>query len=371
MSLINQMLRDLEQRNNQPPKAAEQALDVRIAVKPAGGRTSRLWLLALTVLPLTYFWYQNQASRPPAPVAAGISKPQQVGTAAPTGPRDEPSPTPLPNSAPNAEVRPSEPPPTVAASAPNPSPAMSQKPVAAQFGDNEPVKLAEAFKAIASKQAVIPPSAERSKKPSQALPPTEKIKTAKASTSSEQAEELYRQAQRSVSALMIKENLKEALQLEPRHLPARTLLLQTLMKSHADAELGEFADESLALFPSNLLFIKTRAHLYVQHKNFAGAVNLLERIDADTVDDSTYLALLAASYQQLQRFPQAARIYQQLSQIQPDKAENWLGLAVAQDKLNQGQAAAQSYRQALDKKTLNAEVVSYIKQRLTALHSAL
>jgi tetratricopeptide (TPR) repeat protein len=143
------------------------------------------------------------------------------------------------------------------------------------------------------------------------------------------------------------------------------------MKSRADVELDEFLDDSLALFPNNLLFIKTRAHLYVQQKNFAAAVNILERIDADTVDDSPFLALLAAGYQQLQHFPQAARIYQRLSQIQPDKAENWLGLAIAQDKLNQSQAAVQAYRQALDKKTLNAEVVSYIKQRLTALNPAL
>ncbi|MDD1621048.1 MAG: hypothetical protein LUQ11_06165 [Methylococcaceae bacterium] len=378
MSLINQMLRDLERRKIQNPKA-EQALEVRITAKPSGDKMSRLWLLIIFALPLAYLWYQNQASQPdqqavsPAEIPV-VSEPRQAATTT-VELLAEPSPRPLPPSAPLADRSRSEP--AVIAMAPTPTASsVEHQPNSKQTIVSEPAKPAEKPQTTASKQAAIPiPSVEpnlsslaegsRSQPPASAL--TERPKTAKPSTPREQAEELYRQAQRSASALMKTENLKEALRIEPSHLPARTLLLQTLMKSR-DAELGEFVDESLDLFPSNLLFIKTRAHLYVQQKNFSSAVNILERVDADTVDDSAYLALLAAGYQQLQRFPQAGRIYQRLTQIQPDKAENWLGLAIAQDKLNQSQAAAQSYRQALDKKTLNAEVVSYIKQRLTALN---
>jgi len=167
----------------------------------------------------------------------------------------------------------------------------------------------------------------------------------------------------------IRENLLDALKLEPTHLPARTLLLQTLLKYRASpAEIAAFVQESLALFPNDLLFVKTQAHLYVQQKNFAAAVSILERIDSNTVDDPAYLALLAAGYQQQQQFTQAAPLYRRLTELQADKAEYWLGLAMNQDKLNQIQAAAESYRQALDKSTLNAEVVSYIKQRLDALN---
>jgi tetratricopeptide (TPR) repeat protein len=147
------------------------------------------------------------------------------------------------------------------------------------------------------------------------------------------------------------------------------LLLQTLLKYRASpAEIAAFVQESLELFPNNLLFVKTQAHLYVQQKNFAAAVSLLERIDSNTVDDPAYLALLAAGYQQQQQFARAEPIYRRLTELQADKAEYWLGLAMNQDKLNQTQAAAESYRQALDKNTLNAEVVSYIKQRLDALN---
>lgn len=371
MSLINQMLRDLEQRNKQTAKTAP-APNVPIASQPVGRRPSRLWLLPLMALPLAYLWHQNPASPPAQQIAepvhtAAIAESKQAAATAeqPAGPDRSQSLAPAPFS---ERMAPTTLPVTTTPSTTNASPAELQKPAVTPNQAREPAKLIEKSQAAVPKQSPAASLAERSRSQSPAPAPIDRVKT---STPKQQAEALYRQAQHSASSLMAKENLKEALQLDPHYLPARTLLLQTLMKSRADAELGEFLDDSLALFPSNLLFIKTRAHLYVRQKNFAAAVKLLERIDADTVDDSAYLALLAAGYQQLQHLPQAARIYQRLSQIQPDKAENWLGLAIAQDKLNQSQAAVQAYRQALDKKTLNAEVVSYIKQRLTALNPAL
>lgn len=367
MSLINQMLRDLEQRNNQNPKSA-QPLNVRIADKPARGKRL-LWLLPLMALPAAYLWYQAQPGRP-APQPAAPVDAAVIAVPEPAVERNQSQP---PASPPPGERIESTALPISTVPTPNASLAEPQQPASEHSIVNKPPQAVAKSQVAVPKQAEAtpPPPAERSRNPSPASMPIERPKTAKASTPGERAEALYRQAQHSASALMTQENLKEALQLDPHYLPARTLLLQTLLKSHADAELGEFVDDSLQLFPGNLLFIKTRAHLYVQQKNFAAAVNILERIDADTVDDGAYLALLAAGYQQLQRFPQAARIYRQLTQIQPDKAEHWLGLAIAQDKLNQSQSAVQAYRQALDKKTLNAEVVSYIKQRLSVLTPAL
>ncbi len=338
MSLINQMLRDLEQRNPPNPNPA-QPLNVRIASNGRGNKLSRLWLMPLLIaLPAAYVWRQNQtvqtAPQPAAATAAAIAEPKQ-------SPITAELPAPAPESA----------------QAPLPEPKVSldkpEQPVSKQETVNNSVK----------------PTAKPAKMAPEKTRPASMPQPAKTAIHRERAESLYRQAQRSASAIMARANLEEALELDPLYLPARSLLLQTLLKSHAsDAEIGAFLEKSLQLFPDNLLFIKTRAHLYVQQKNFSAAVRLLEQIDAETVDDSAYLSLLAAGYQQLQSFPQAERIYRQLTSIQPDKAENWLGLAIAQDKLNQPQFAAQSYRQALDKKTLNSEVVDYIKQRLSALN---
>ena len=179
---------------------------------------------------------------------------------------------------------------------------------------------------------------------------------------------LYREAERSASQLMRKETLKEALALEPGNLHTRDLLLQTLLKTGPGNELEQFLRDSLMLFPNHLAFITSLAQLQMQHKAYAAASATLEGIDSNQTNEPAYLALLAASYQQQKNFHNAAPIYQRLTQIQPEKAENWLGLAICAENLQQRQTAIQAYRQALAKNTLNGEVVNYINQRLSALN---
>jgi Flp pilus assembly protein TadD len=337
MSLINQMLRDLEQRNPQTAKPAPK-LELRSTAN-GGRRRSWLWLLGIAAaLPIVYIWRQTQTDAPAA---------QAIQTSAAVQPA--PLPVPAPITAPIAQ-------PTVPASTPienaSPLPATVIEPSGVV---NKPI---EPEQTIAAAPTPIP----------QVIAPVS-AKQVKATSPAQQAEALYKRARAGTAMSTIREDLLDTLNLEPTHLPARTLLLQTLLKYRASpAEIAAFVQESLELFPKNLLFVKTQAHLYVQQKNFAAAVSLLERIDSNTVDDPAYLALLAAGYQQQQQFARAEPIYRRLTELQADKAEYWLGLAMNQDKLNQTQAAAESYRQALDKNTLNAEVASYIKQRLDALN---
>lgn len=173
------------------------------------------------------------------------------------------------------------------------------------------------------------------------------------------------QARGNVSLMMRKETLKEALQLDPDNLAVRDLLLQTLLKSGSGNEVETFLRDSLYRFPNHLFFITSQAQLQIQRKNFADAIATLEGVDSS---EPAYLSLLAASYQQHKRHQDAAGLYQRLTQIQPDKAEYWLGLGVSCDNLHRRQDAVQAYRQALEKNTLNTDVVDYINQRLSVLN---
>jgi hypothetical protein len=198
---------------------------------------------------------------------------------------------------------------------------------------------------------------------------TKSIKSEKHTSTTTEVEALFLEAKNNPSLSSRILQLDSILQVNPQFLPARKLQLETLIKTKAPPEeLSNFVDDSLEIFPNNLLFKKTRAHLYIQQKNFVAAINVLENDNFESNTDSEYLALLAGSYAQLQRYPQAASIYLKLTQINADKAENWLGLAVSEDKLNQPQLAISAYQQALDKNTLQGEVVDYIKQRLQVLN---
>jgi Flp pilus assembly protein TadD len=339
MSLINQMLRDLEQRNS-----ANAASAPKLELRPAPHTQHQrrwYWLIAFALtLPLHYVWRQTHSTQTEQPAVA-------VSAAAlPAAPAQIPAPTPTES----------------------PKVTLPETPPAnTNGGQPAAIKTEQVIQPSKVAEPEVPPSSVNAAP----LPPTiaPAVKPVKTQTPAEQADALYRRAKTGKSPSAINALLHDALQLNPSHLDARTLFLQTLLKAHANPEeIADFVQDSLQLFPDNLLFVKTQAHLYAQQKNFAAATNTLEQINPDSVDDTTYLSLLAAGYQQQQRFPPAERIYQRLTQQQPEKAEHWLGLAICQDKLNQTQAAAQAYQQALDKNTLNADVVNYIKQRLSALN---
>ncbi|MCQ8117766.1 tetratricopeptide repeat protein [Methylomonas rosea] len=339
MSLINQMLRDLEQRNT-PNKTPAPKLELRPAPHTQHQRRW-YWLIAFALtLPLHYVWRQTHSTQTEQPAVAAPAM------ALPAAPVQISAPTPT------------EPPKVAQPETPSAN-ARGAQPAA--------IKTEQIIQPSKAVEPEVPPSPANAAP----LPPTisPAVKPVKTQTPAEQADALYRRAKASRSPSAIQADLLNALQLNPSHLGARTLFLQILLKVPANPEeIADFVQESLQLFPDNLLFVKTQAHLYVQQKNFVAAINTLEQINPDSVDDTNYLSLLAASYQQQQRFLPAEHIYQRLTQQQPEKAEHWLGLAICQDKLNQTQEAAQAYQQALDKNTLNADVVNYIKQRLSALN---
>ncbi|MGD0961143.1 MAG: tetratricopeptide repeat protein [Methylomonas sp.] len=333
MSLINQMLRDLEQRHAHMGGSSA-TVKVSTATGSAAYRPSRVRpvfrLLAAGGFVLVYVSgiyekYGQLLALPKnnaAEAGAVIQQPEPIST-------------------------------------PQPSPAQSQNP-------EQGSAVNQANNQVIEQNTQPVPEADAAAKPATNLKSARQFKLA---LEHERVLTLYFQAKTSPSLESSRNYLETILQIDPRYLPARTLMLQILLKSHVKGlELTEFVDKSLLLFPDNPTFLKTRAHLYIEQKDYAAAVNLLEQADPSRISDSAYLALLAGCYAQLQFYPQASEVYNRLTKIQPEKAENWLGLAIAQDKLNQSDSAVAAYQQALDKNTLHEEVVAYIKQRLHDLN---
>lgn len=162
-------------------------------------------------------------------------------------------------------------------------------------------------------------------------------------------------------------NLERAIQLNPLHINARLLLINTLLQQGLASQSAILLDQSLELFPQNLRLITLRSQLFLQKKQAQGALNVLHRIDENYVQDETYLSLLAAAYQQNNDNFNSLKNYQKLLKINPQKAEYWLGLAIALEKQDSPQQALDAYQHALNKKTLKPVIVSYIKQRISIL----
>lgn len=358
MSLINQMLRDLESRsttNNEPSILQH---NVRVMRPPASKMRFWLWgLLSIIAIGGTGWAYQYSntlVKTAPVSVADNIKKdplpvaPYEKVLAAPNA---------IAHAAPKIEPKVAENTATQAAPVVQPTPAVQ----AAAAQPKLPAKPVETAPVV---QAAVETVTEA---PVKKMPLVSKSAAVNAGTAKQRADQLYHQAENNFDSYSAVYKLEQALALDPRHLKARLLLAKTLHNQGQVNKTAEFLDQSLALFPDNLQFINTRAQLYLQQRNPGGALKTLKGIDLTDSSNETYLSLLAATYQQLQSFNNAANVYQRLVTVNPEKAENWLGLALAQEKLGNSRFARESYQQALSRNTLKESIVSYIKLRLIEL----
>ena len=186
-------------------------------------------------------------------------------------------------------------------------------------------------------------------------------------TNEQKAEQYFSLAKKQQSNSDKQKNLQLAIQLNPQHINARLLLTNILLQQGLTLQATILLDQSLMLFPHNLQFITLRSQLFLQEKQAQNALNILHHIDKNQVQDETYLSLLAAAYQQNNDNLNSLNTYQKLVKINPHKAEYWLGLAIAQEKQLHPQQALYSYQQALNKNTLKPVIVNYIKERISIL----
>ncbi|MEQ1635761.1 MAG: tetratricopeptide repeat protein [Methylococcales bacterium] len=361
MSIINQMLRDLESRN--PDKTEPTILQpgIRITSKPVVNKPFWLWsLVALTLLVEGYQYYAARKESA-SPIVAPMPI-MPVATPVPAIPVVTNIPVQVEKNAVTTEAEiPVE---------------QDKKPEHYFFKMLVAQSLAQKLAAPVSVPLLItaPPVKNiklshripKLKKPAQPKFLPDEPAGIKNNGGQQQANLLYRQAAQSDPETATAK-LQELLTLNPQHLNARLLLAKTLNQRGLVQEAATFLDESLHLFPTNVQLITTRAQLFLQQKNPSSAVKTLQRLDLKNHTTETTLSLLAASYQQLGAHAQAVEVYQQLVQLNPTKAQHWLGLALMQEQLGNVSLARDAYSQALAKNTLKASVVSYIHQRLLDL----
>lgn len=381
MSLINQMLRDLESRNLKKTEAPE-SLQHTIQIKQNRALKlprSVVWaLLLFAAIGGTYWSYQysNQLVSNPAP-AAESPKPVTPQTTTPTEPKSNPAGiTTKPDQ--TAPVQPPIEP--IAALPVNPAPeplAINKEPPVVQVTTPtsvqtpvHPLTTEHPPEQKTNSEVITVPVAESSAtvvplsiKKQSAIPPG----WSKQTSTKQRAELLFHQAENNQEDYSTIAKLEQVLALDPKYLAARLLLTKILYNHGQVGKTASLLDQSLALFPDNLQFINTRAQLFLQQHNPRSALSTLQRINAGNIDNETYLSLLAASYQQLQLSANAAKIYQHLVSMNPEKAEYWLGFALTQENQGNLKLAREAYNQALSKSALKDSITRFIRKRLTEL----
>ncbi len=194
-----------------------------------------------------------------------------------------------------------------------------------------------------------------------------KPKKVKRLSNKQRAIQLFTSAQKLTNLVEKQLKLEQTLKLDMLHINARLLLANTLLQLGQIKKASALLNQGTILFPQNIQLINLSSQLFLQNKQARPALILLQQVDDKYITDETYLALLAAAYQQTNAPLKSSQVYQKLISINTDKAEYWLGLAIAYEKQNNKQQALNAYQQALNKNSLKPPIVSYIKQRTSIL----
>ena len=396
MSLINQMLQDLEKRRASSAERGVLPNHVRLLPQAEKWRISAWIVAAVVVVALLaalawYFTRPRAVQREPSPIASVQIPPLpgSVPQAAAVAPEPEPAIARVPAAAPSvvaSSIAMSSVRPPIATSAviaaDTPIATRPAPPVAAAPNDSRKAEpVADAGPPARAAQSFVPapaaPSPKRAERESRA---GEKMQVAPANaqidkrtqelTPQQLAENDYRDAANLLNQgrpAEAQQKFKLALKHQPAHVGARQALFGLLLEAKRTGEAEQLLQEGLQLNPHQPGFAMALARMQVDRGDTAGAVETLQKTAPAAVDSPDYLAFLAALLQRQSRHVEAVDHYQAALSLAPASGVWLMGLGISLQALNRTADARDAFRRARASNALNADLQAFVDQRLRQL----
>lgn len=376
MSVINQVLQDLEKRG--VPRDPAQSLEnsVRAVSRQAPSR----WPLAIAVatvgIAATAWFLLDRPSRP-VPVLSSV---EGFTTRAP----DMPAAPAMPPAAPEITM----PVATLVAKTGLPASRLSFElnslprgisPLASapRLPDGRPAALVlkaapppEGGKAAgtASKEAPV-----IAKAPAGTLPGSEGGAAGrfKQVSPQQQAENEFRRAvglmqQGRVTEAM--EGYARVLSIEPGHEAARQAMVGLLIESKQMGEAERHLKEALKINPKQAGFAMMLSRIQVERGDLGLAIETLEKALPYGQNFPDYRAFLAALLQRQSRHQEAIGHYQAAVRASPGSGVWLMGLGISLEAENRLAEARDAFQRARDSHSLNPELTAFVDQRLRQMH---
>lgn len=389
MSVVNQMLRDLDRRQADPnnPVYAQH-------VGSAPARTNWLMIVLLCVIvaagTAALMYFIQERSAPQSVTTAATPAPAPVGTVdsrpvvppnlpqAPTPPIIETAPpppvvleAPTPPAPPVREAKPSAPPPNPQRERKTETPAKAEPaeavtpPVAHNTrGDAAPVESA-------------PPAAPKTKEKAPQTATTQaqpagpaQIDMRPSALSAQTAEGEYLRAVALVNQARVVEArnaLANALKMDARHEAARQTLAVLLIDAGLLDEAETVLSDGLRLAPSNANLAVVLARLKIERKDLAGALNVLKQHSGAATDNAQYRGFYAALLQRAGRHTEAIEEYRAAVRLVPAAGVWWMGLGLSYEANEQRSEALDAFSRARDTGSLAPDVGGFVERKIQAL----
>jgi|GEM_PF-2494036 len=162
--------------------------------------------------------------------------------------------------------------------------------------------------------------------------------------------------------------LSELVELVPDDRDGRFELIKVLLQQRNAEQALQVADSGHQQQPDEPLWLILKARLLAETDQLAEALYALDVDPAPAVSQSPeFYALKAALLQKATRYQDALPIYQLLCGAFPQQPQWWFGRAVTADQVGDQQQARDSFRQALALPGLETQLQQYATQQLQRL----
>jgi len=368
MSLLNQMLNDLEQRRAESGSAPTLHREVRPL--PAAPRRSPAWIpFALLVVGLIggglYGWFRYGPVAPP-PVPAlldAVLPPLTVATPPPVAPIGEIAPlsgTALPDAAEHPVA-------TSAGKGPAATLRLSESLSVPRLPGRAPAAMPQAEPQHAVPAAAIPAQAPVQEAVQASADASTGIeKRALEPNPREQAERLYRSALSQLAQGREQDGmatLNAALRSDPEHAAARQLLIKLNIDRRAYEAAGAELEEGLRRLPQQTGWAMLLSRIKLDRGDPEGALAVLERHESHAGSAADYQAAIAAVLQRLNRLSESSARYLRAAQNEPTNGRWWLGLGMVNEASGKAAEARSAYRNAVATGSLSPDLQAYAESR--------
>lgn len=378
MSLINQMLQDLESRRADAGTGMPNEIRSLPQPRPPVLRPAVLAGLTLILLAgLAVAWWLGEAETVKAPIQAAV-KPI---VPAPIAPAPSAAPAPAPAPAPDAaatspaairaEGSPSLPP-SEARLSPDEAPKLKVSqaldvPPRADKPAPTPAKARADRKSEAPPPAAPPPQVAAEATPAANAGDARIEKKMRVATAQERAENEYRRAVglvnqgRNQEAMAV---LRGALSEDAAHAGARLALFELLVEQQRLDEAQALVAETLQRDPAQPRLAARLARLQLERGDARGARETLDKAAAAAQGDPEYRAFRAAVLQRLTFHHEAVAEYQAALRLAPQAGVWWMGLGISLESDGRPAEAREAYLRARSSGALSAELAAFVEQKL-------
>jgi len=183
----------------------------------------------------------------------------------------------------------------------------------------------------------------------------------------DRAESEYRKAIAAVNQGRVDEaltGLRNALQQDHFHQASRQLLVKLLLEAKRTDEAVQVLQDGVQTQPAQIAWAMSLARLQVDRGDLAGAWQTLNYSQPAALGNADYQGFSGHVLQRLGRHKEAIERYLAAARLSPNDGRWWLGLGLSLEAEGQISEAKEAFQKARSTGTLNAELSTLIDQKL-------